>query len=127
MNDGTFSTKSQSPFGYCVSVPKLEQTYNKDEFKQSDVDAFVEKHKNLLEKQDYFYGIWTHLGKVYLDVTKCYSDKMKACYHGILAHQKAIYDLSKGESIFLPEPQTSGTLAQQSSFAWMEAEKLCKQ
>lgn len=125
MKDGTFSINGQKPFGYVVAINGYEQVYNVGEITQDDVNLFIEKHHSLLEKPDYFYGIWTDDGKVYLDVSKCYSGKKIACFVGILNDQKAIYDLAKGESIFLPSPQNKGTFAQQSSYAMQAAEQIC--
>jgi 2'-5' RNA ligase len=68
---------------------------------RDQVKAYVKQHWSDIKAQGNFLGGWTEGGKLYLDISNVVSDQKEAVAKARQAHQLAIYDLGKGETVHL--------------------------
>ncbi len=70
---------------------------------QQELQAYVEKHADLLGQEGHNLGTWDNEGKHYLDVSVRENDLTKALELGRTHKQKAIFDMVNGKEIPLEE------------------------
>lgn len=98
--DGNFKP-IQEKKGFMVSLYGYEKTYSLNgDYKALKADlikyqAIVKQYKNV------YIGLWVDKDLIYLDISKHYNSKKRALQAGINNDQLAIYDIKKGESIYL--------------------------
>jgi hypothetical protein len=107
LNGGiTINTKGEQPTeGYIVSPFKhLETKIDVElswEEKQTEISAFLERNKEVLETDNVFFGAWYEGIYIYLDVCICCSDLKFAKNIGKAFQQLAIWDVANGCEIRL--------------------------
>ncbi|MBX4188106.1 MAG: hypothetical protein KW793_03150, partial [Candidatus Doudnabacteria bacterium] len=97
--------------GYVFSPYKnVETVIPKEKFSVKDVDAFIDKHFNLLNQEEHHLGIWIDDGKVYIDVSKVIDDEQRAVEESLHANQIGLFDLQNFETKYLDkyEKNSSG-------------------
>lgn len=88
--------------GYMVGVLGTETRVRVSDFTHLVLDAFMQKweiHPN--STGNAFYGAWVEDGYVYLDVSKRYTDALRAVDESRMHAQKAFYDIANKVSIYL--------------------------
>lgn len=62
----------------------------------------LKDYKKLLRRfKNCFIGLWIDEGKIYFDISKYFNFEVHAVFFGVINEQKAIFDWSKKESIYL--------------------------
>ena len=110
--------------GYMVSLAGFEEQFYFDDFENKDIKQYFVKHVKQLCKDESFLGGWTEDNRVYLDVSINIDDLETAIYTGIINDQAAIFDCANQQTIKLPSPQKSGTMAQNKTYNEMKAKQL---
>ena len=110
--------------GYMVSLAGFEEGFYFDDFENKDIKQYFVRHVKQLCKDESFLGGWVNGNRVYLDVSINIDDLETAIYTGIMNDQNAIYDCANNKTIFLPEPQRSGTMTQNKTYNEMKAKQL---
>jgi hypothetical protein len=87
--------------GYAVSVEGREEKIPVKSFGDLDIKNYVLENSDLLSLENYFLGAWVDGSTVYLDVSERFLNKDQALAEATARHQKAIYDLKEGETIWL--------------------------
>jgi len=116
--------ESNPTTGYMVSLRDCEQQFYFDDFENKDIKNYFVRHVNVLSDESSFLGGWVNENQVYLDVSINIPNLENAIYYGMYNHQNAIYDCANNKTIFLPEPQTSGTMTQNKTYNEMKAKQL---
>lgn len=110
--------------GYMVSLAGFEEQFYFDDFENKDIKQYFVRHVKQLCKDESFLGGWVSGNQVFLDVSINIDDLETAIYTGIMNDQNAIYDCANNKTIFLPEPQRSGTMTQNKTYNEMKAKQL---
>ena len=84
--------------GYMVAYKAHE---NIIDINSLELGQAIQSTQSNAEKLDAFAGGWLDNGLAYLDVSKHFTDKNKALEFARQEKQIAIYDIEKGESIYL--------------------------
>ena len=97
----TLSSKLQDvslDSGYMVAYKAHETIID---INSLELGQSINTTQNNAQKLNAFVGGWLDNGLVYLDVSKHFTDKSKALEFARQEKQIAIYDIKKGESIYL--------------------------
>lgn len=91
--------------GFAVTVTKeFEKILPTDKITEQDVLDYQKEHADFLKKNpDAVIGTWVDEGKTYLDISRVVPTQEEAFRIGKENKQKAIFDLSKFETIAIPE------------------------
>lgn len=91
--------------GYGVSLAGFEHVSEKRAVGRK-VAAYADKHAAVLAKPNHYLGAWVdrESGKLYLDITEVFAERVPAIRAGIARQQLAIWDYSDGEEIRLDNP-----------------------
>lgn len=95
--------------GFAVS--KLSKEEGEQVVKtQEDLDAFQEKHKDLLAQPNTYLGVWKNdAGDLVADVSTTYESQEEANAESVKNGQDGFYDFSTGETIYTnAKEETSG-------------------
>lgn len=84
--------------GYMVSVEKYE--YIVDIHESDRIDSRLSYMKNILKDSEYI-GLWYDDNKLYIDLSKNIKNIGNAKSFAIKNNQKAIYDISKNNVIYM--------------------------
>lgn len=88
--------------GYCVSLAGFETRLSlSNPSAKMLFEYYLIVYAERARKAGAFVGLWIDKGILYFDLSRVFSDKKKALKEGAINAQKAIYDLAKGESIYL--------------------------
>lgn len=82
--------------GYISSVAGFEKTYPVNEFTPLDLSRYM---RDKVLGDGVFFGAWVYKGRVYLDVSRHFTDYSNAMAHAMANEQYAIYDLARKDSI----------------------------
>lgn len=88
-------TGANNTSGYYVSLIGYEKIIQLEELEET----IQEYQKKLLKNE--FIGLWIDDNKIYIDISKHYTDKKRAIESGIKNKQIAIYDILNNNSIYL--------------------------
>ena len=105
----TLSWAGKTPkSGYAVSLPGNESVYGFGGSSLTESEAYgivgwyFEQKFHLVESQkSCYFGGWVDSGKLYCDVSIVVSSLAEAKRLGKLYNQLAVYDIAKGETIYL--------------------------
>ncbi len=99
--------------GYSVAVFKAtERVVDRPNLTAADIAAYAKEHSKYLEAYpDAFIGTWVDSGKSYLDISRHISDRAEALALAAKHQQKVIFDLGKGESVYLDSGETPSIAA----------------
>lgn len=86
--------------GYMVSKKEFGMKYL-DVSIEHAVIHFIQKYGFELFEPENYIGAWTDEGILYLDISNHYTTKAEALKQGRANEQKAIYDVTNQESIYL--------------------------
>lgn len=123
INPNNYDTPTK---GFSVSIPNRELKVSEERFNPKILQNFIDTNKANFSLKNAYLGIWINKRTVYIDISIVTNDLEEAILLGILGSQKAIFDLTKSKEIFLPSPQTSGTLSQQDTYAKMKAREIAQ-
>ena len=113
--------------GYFVSLGGHSKVTALNKLKMSDIKSYILKNSDLFSTDYHFVGSWVDdNSNVILDVSLQFDDKRFALNFAVSQGQQAVYDANKGEVIYLPTPQLSGTYTQQRSYMTFKIDELCK-
>lgn len=112
--------------GFAVSIPNKDLQVSEEYFNPKVLQNFIDTNKADLVLSNAYVGVWINKSTVYLDISLVTNDLEEAILLGILGHQKAIFDLARNKEIFLPAPQTSGTITQQMTYASMKSREVAQ-
>lgn len=87
--------------GYMVALDGYECIVNEAVLDDFTIGTFIGKRWDILQEANHFVGAWETNGRVYLDVSRRVEGFDSAVQVGINHHQKAIWDIAKGEEISL--------------------------
>jgi hypothetical protein len=90
--------------GYMVSLEGLEFIVDKfSDLSEDFVNKVCERYRPQaqLRSEYVYFGAWVDDNKLYLDLSMNIQDREVAIAYGHANHQKAIYDVNNGESIYL--------------------------
>lgn len=87
--------------GYMVSLDRRESVIRLADFGPSVIDAYILANADALEGA--YFGAWVEDDRVYLDVSYNVLTEELARDLGKLNHQRAVYDIERGETIYLQE------------------------
>ena len=87
--------------GYMVSKKGFEMKFPSNTDVKSAVCHFIMLYGFELFEPENYIGAWTDEGILYLDISNHYTDKDEALNQGRANDQKAIYDVTNQESIYL--------------------------
>lgn len=85
----------EKAFAVSVFPNRASKPIESSGFSKKDVAKFIEKNFDLLSDKKFNMGGWVDEGKVYLDISKLFTDKKKALQAGKEFNQLAITDLYK--------------------------------
>lgn len=105
MKNGGFTyraiSKLQPTKGFVVSTTKnLEQVVSSGEITPKHLQDYVDKNRDVLAQPNAHLGAWVDGGKVYLDVSRVFTDKNEALKLAEEHQQEGIYDLGNGKTIY---------------------------
>lgn len=91
--------------GYGVSLAGFEHVSEKRAVARK-VAAYAERHRDILARPNHYLGAWVdrESGKLFLDVTEVFAERVPAIRAGLARKQLAIWDYSDGEEIRLDSP-----------------------
>lgn len=112
--------------GFAVSIPNRDLQVSEDYFNPKVLQNFIDTNKADLVLSNAYVGVWINKGTVYLDISLVTTDLEEAILVGIIGRQKAIFDLTNNKEIYLPSPQTSGTITQQMTYANMKSREIAQ-
>ncbi|MFJ1932625.1 hypothetical protein ACIOGZ_08095 [Kitasatospora sp. NPDC088160] len=88
--------------GFMVSLAGTELSIPVDEFTDDSLARFQQEHAGRLAADDRLYfGAWLDGPNVYLDLSLCIPDRAAALRVARAEHQRAVFDLSTGNPLFL--------------------------
>ncbi len=106
----TISPKTGEPIktGFAVSINKsFEKILPTDKITKEDITTYKNEHKDFFkENPDAVIGTWVDNGKTYLDVSRVVSTQEEAFNVGKANSQLTVFDLSKFQTIPIPEDYT---------------------
>ena len=92
------------PGWYSVALKGYEKILDKAVITAEDLQKYVAENKKVLQEHpDAFVGSWVDEGKTYLDISRAVRSREVALKLAESSEQKAIFDLGKGESIYLKD------------------------
>lgn len=87
--------------GYMVAISGNELKLSLDNFNEKEIQNYILSKDIILNKKDVYLGTWIDNNIVYLDTSICVQDKEEALKIAKSSGELAIYDIEKGESIYL--------------------------
>lgn len=88
-------TSASNKNGYYVSIIGYEKI-----IKIEELEKTIKEYQQKLLKNEYI-GLWIDNNKIYIDISKHYTDKKRAIESGIKNKQIAIYDILNNNNIYL--------------------------
>ena len=86
--------------GYTVAIyPKQERSVKS--LSEKNLIHYIHENYELLKEEENCLGIWYHNGYYILDIVIVVSNVYRALHIAITSNQTAIYDLDKGQKIYL--------------------------
>lgn len=90
--------------GYMIALSKeSEAVFDMEDLTDKNILNFILDHYDKLTHPQAFLGGWVDKGKVYLDISYNFQDLDRALNAAARADQLGIYDIEKGETIYLEE------------------------
>ena len=99
---GTFNSKLKDPAfkrGYMVSQAGTELKLDIENLKIKT----IKKYAKIAQKQHAYVGFWLDSNILYIDISKHFISKNRACKYALKNKQLAIYDLYNKKSIYSNE------------------------
>src|SRR3972149_6548583 len=99
---------------FSVSTFKgLEHVVESDKLSAKDIESYKKKHQAVLKKHpNAFIGTWVDSGKSYLDISIAVGDFKEALTLAKEHNQFAVFNLEKGESVYLDSPEAKAVLGE---------------
>jgi hypothetical protein len=85
-----------------VSLKGSEAKFYIDDISDERIDELCRVYRTTIDWRDgIYFGAWVDGDTLYLDVSLNIQDREVAIAYGHANHQKAIYDVNNGKSIYL--------------------------
>lgn len=99
LKNGGYTHALKHKSGYMVSCERYEKTLKNNDFKAFK-KAFKEYIK-VCKSLGGYVGAWFDNNIIYLDISYHYNNALNAIKYGKQQHQKAIYNITTKESIYI--------------------------
>lgn len=105
-NGSSFNMDIEKPTkGYMVSMELFELVIDLKELSVDDIVKFINKNKLEFDSRLKYLGLWIDEGKIYIDVSVCFSELKLAEFFGVINNQSAVYDVVNEKTIMLGEEE----------------------